>query len=129
MRHSREETSLTSFPHDSVARLRKRGLSKLQVDDWLTFNTLVWYTLLIIALNQVFFSGGSNFMTPEEQAALTPETTAERVVGSKWVLVVEEAMVCTVWTCKLAMLFLYRRITYDPTGNGILQIVIQQSSC
>ena len=51
-------------------------------------------------------------MTPEEEAALTPETIAERVVGSKWVLVVEEAMVLTVWTCKLGMLFLYRRITY-----------------
>ncbi|KAL8905282.1 MAG: hypothetical protein Q9171_006731 [Xanthocarpia ochracea] len=52
-------------------------------------------------------------MTPEEEAALTPETIAERVAGSKWVVVLEEAMVLTVWTCKLGMLFIYRRITYD----------------
>ena len=94
-----------------AARIRKRGYSKLQTDDYLALNLIFWYTLLIVALNEVFFSGGSNFMTPEEEAALTPETTAERVVGSKWVLVVEEAMVLTVWTCKLGMLFLYRRIT------------------
>lgn len=50
-------------------------------------------------------------MTAEEEAALTPETTAERIAGSKWVVVVEEAMVLTVWTCKFGMLFLYRRIT------------------
>lgn len=88
------------------------GVSKLQTDDWLTLNGILWYTLLVVALNEVFFSGGSNFMTPEEEAALTPETTAQRVTGSKWVLVVEEAMVLTVWTCKLSMLFLYQRITY-----------------
>ncbi|KAL8703707.1 MAG: hypothetical protein Q9201_003108 [Fulgogasparrea decipioides] len=50
-------------------------------------------------------------MTPEEEAALTPKTTAERVAGSKWVVVLEEAMVLTVWTCKLGMLFIYQRIT------------------
>lgn len=99
----------------STARVHTRGFSKLQLDDWMTVNSIVWYTLLIVSLNKVFFSGGSNFMTPEEEAALTPETTAERVAGSKWVLVVEEAMVMTVWTCKLSMLFLYHRMTYDGT--------------
>ncbi|KAL8976218.1 MAG: hypothetical protein Q9205_007734 [Flavoplaca limonia] len=94
-----------------VARARKRGLTSLQADDWLTINCIVWYTLLIVSVNQVFFSGGSNFMTPEEEAALTPTTIAERVAGSKWVVVLEEAMVLTVWTCKLGMLFIYRRIT------------------
>ncbi|KAL9099085.1 MAG: hypothetical protein Q9163_005364 [Psora crenata] len=94
-----------------AARVRKRGVTQLQLDDWLTINCILWYTLLIVSLNKVFFGGGSNFMTAEEQAALTPETTAQRVVGSKWVLVSEEAMVLTVWTCKLGMLFLYHRLT------------------
>ena len=103
-----------------MARARKRGLTSLQADDWLTINCIVWYTLLIVSVNQVFFSGGSNFMTPEEEAALTPETIAERVSGSKWVVVLEEAMVLTVWTCKLGMLFIYRRITYDAPINTFL---------
>lgn len=102
-----------------IARVRTRGCSKLQLDDWLTVNSILWYTLLVISLNKVFFSGGSNFMTPEEEATLTPQTTAERVEGSKWVLVVEEAMVLTVWTCKLSMLFLYHRITYDGNSSPV----------
>lgn len=100
------------FFSGSAARVHKRGVIRLQLDDWLTINCILWYTLLIVSLNKVFFGGGSNFMTAAEEAALTPETTADRVAGSKWVLVSEEAMVLTVWTCKLGMLFLYRRITY-----------------
>lgn len=51
-------------------------------------------------------------MTPEEEAALTPETKAERIEGSKWVLVSEQAMVMSVWSCKVIMLILYRTLTY-----------------
>ncbi|KAI9758089.1 MAG: hypothetical protein M1815_004976 [Lichina confinis] len=69
-----------------TARVVKRGIRKLQPDDWLALASVLWYTLLIVSLNQVFFSGGSNFMTAEEEAALTPYTTAQRVAGSKWVL-------------------------------------------
>ncbi|KAL8978182.1 MAG: hypothetical protein Q9177_006470, partial [Variospora cf. flavescens] len=104
-------TSYAVGQHSGAARIRKRGFTKLQTDDWLVFNLIFWYTLLVVSLNKIFFSGGSNFMTEEEEAALTPEITAQRVVGSKWVLVSEEAMVLTVWTCKLCMLFLYRHIT------------------
>ena len=105
-------TELTIDERDSTARVVKRGIRKLQPDDWLALASVLWYTLLIVSLNQVFFSGGSNFMTAEEEAALTPYTTAQRVAGSKWVLVLEEMMVLTVWTCKLAMLTLYYRMTY-----------------
>ena len=50
-------------------------------------------------------------MTPEEKAALTPETTKERIVGSKWVIVSEQAMILTIWSLKLCMLCIYRRLT------------------
>lgn len=55
-------------------------------------------------------------MTPEEEAALTPEIKAERVRGSKWVLVSEQAMIMSVWSCKAVMLILYRTLTYVHTG-------------
>lgn len=55
-------------------------------------------------------------MTPEEEAALTPEIKAERVRGSKWVLVSEQAMIMSVWSCKAVMLTLYRTLTYVPPG-------------
>lgn len=54
---------------------------------------------------------GSNLMTDEEVAALTPEITAERMKGSKWVFVTEHAMLLTIWSMKAAMLVLYARIT------------------
>lgn len=50
-------------------------------------------------------------MTEEDITNLTPETTATRIAGSKWVLVSEETMVLTIWSCKACMLFIYRRLT------------------
>ncbi|KAI7567341.1 hypothetical protein KC346_g20767, partial [Hortaea werneckii] len=70
----------------------RRKVSRLQVDDYIALQTIIWYTLLVVAINRIVFGGGSNFMTPEEEAALTPEIKAERVKGSKWVLVSEQAM-------------------------------------
>jgi hypothetical protein len=71
-----------------------------------------WYTLLVVSINQIIFGGGSNYMTPDEIAALTPESREARIVGSKWVLLSEEVMVLTIWTCKVCMLLIYRRLTY-----------------
>ncbi|KAL8919205.1 MAG: hypothetical protein Q9172_005078 [Xanthocarpia lactea] len=93
------------------ARLRKFGFMRLQPDDWFMMQNILWYTLLYVSLNQVIFGGGSNFMTDQDIAALTPETTAMRVSGSKWVLVSEESMVLSIWSCKACMLFIYRRLT------------------
>ncbi|KAL8860788.1 MAG: hypothetical protein Q9178_002818 [Gyalolechia marmorata] len=45
--------------------------------------TILWYTLLYVSVNQVIFGGGSNFMTDQDIAALTPETTAMRVSGNQ----------------------------------------------
>jgi hypothetical protein len=72
----------------------------------------LWYTILVISINKTIFGGGSNLMTAEEEAALTPETTRERIKGSKWVVVSEQAMVLTIWSLKLCMLFIYSRLTY-----------------
>jgi hypothetical protein len=62
--------------------------------------------------------GGSNLLTDEEIALLTPETTADRVEGSKWVFVSEHGMLLTIWPMKAAMLFLYARIT---SGSNLVQ--------
>ncbi|KAL8798376.1 MAG: hypothetical protein Q9182_006717 [Xanthomendoza sp. 2 TL-2023] len=101
------------------ARLKKFGLTRLQPDDWFMAQNILWYTLLYVSLNEVIFGGGSNFMTQEEIDTLTPESTAMRVRGSKWVLVSEESLVLTVWSCKACMLFIYRRLT-----QGLKQLKI-----
>ncbi|KAI4266188.1 MAG: hypothetical protein L6R38_008895 [Xanthoria sp. 2 TBL-2021] len=86
------------------ARLKKFGFMGLQPDDWFMTQNILWYTLLYVSLNKVIFGGGSNFMTEEDIAALTPETTAMRIAGSKWVLVSEESMGCFNVSADLALL-------------------------
>ncbi|KAI4174843.1 MAG: hypothetical protein LQ346_008174 [Caloplaca aetnensis] len=102
-----------------ASRVRKLGVLRLTPDDWFMAQNLLWYTLLYISLNKVIFGGGSNFMTEEDITNLTPETTATRIAGSKWVLVSEETMVLTIWSCKACMLFIYRRLT-----QGLKQLKI-----
>lgn len=74
-------------------------------------NGLAWYTLLCVSLNKIASGGGSNLMSPEELAELTPEIKAERVIGSKWVFVSEHSMMLTVWSMKACMLILYAGLT------------------
>ena len=101
----------------SWARIRKLGITKLQADDYLMVHAVLWYTVLVIAVNKTIFGGGSNFMTAEEEAALTPATIRERTKGSKWVVVSEQAMILTIWSFKLCMLFIYSRLTYVLRGE------------
>ncbi|KAF2191467.1 hypothetical protein K469DRAFT_746793 [Zopfia rhizophila CBS 207.26] len=99
-----------------LSRIQRLRLKGLETDDYLMLSALVWYTLLCVSLNQVASGGGSNLMTEEDIANLTPETKAERIRGSKWVFVSEHAMVLTIWTLKVCMLIIYSRIT-----NGLKQ--------
>jgi hypothetical protein len=95
----------------SGAQTRRHGIRNLRPDDWITITVIPWYTLLVVSLNKVVFGGGSNFLSPDELASLTPESREARIVGSKWVLVSEVMMVLTIWTCKVCMLLIYKRLT------------------
>ncbi|RAO67939.1 uncharacterized protein BHQ10_003951 [Talaromyces amestolkiae] len=94
-----------------VARIRRLGIRNLQVDDYLMVFAVIWYTILCVALNEVANGGGSNLMTDEDIANLTPSSYAERVRGSKWVFVSEHAFILCVWSCKACMLVIYARLT------------------
>ncbi|KAH8798651.1 hypothetical protein F5884DRAFT_140019 [Xylogone sp. PMI_703] len=94
-----------------VSQARRLGIRNMRSDDYVMITVIPWYTLLVVSINKIIFGGGSNFMTPEEIAALTPTIKAQRVVGSKWVLLSEEVMVMSIWTCKVCMLLIYGRLT------------------
>lgn len=100
-----------------VSRIQRLRLKGLETDDYLIITALIWYTLLCVSLNQVASGGGSNLMTEEDIANLTPETKAERVKGSKWVFVSEHAFVLTIWSLKTCMLIIYSRITLVACGS------------
>lgn len=105
------EGTANEFENHSASQTRRLGIKSLRTDDWVMVTTIPWYTLLVISINKIIFGGGSNYMTPEDIAALTPQAKADRISGSKWVLVSEEVMVLCVWTCKVCMLLIYRRLT------------------
>ena len=69
------------------------------------------YTVLISLLN-VVMSVSTNLMLPEEIPALTPQSAAERVQGSKLVIVTEQMMLGTIWLCKVCLLLMYDKMTY-----------------
>ncbi|CRG89344.1 hypothetical protein PISL3812_06380 [Talaromyces islandicus] len=94
-----------------VARIRRLGINNLQKDDFIMMFGVIWYTILCVALNEVASGGGSNLMTAEDKANMTPSIHAERVRGSKWVFVSEHAFILTVWSFKSCMLVIYARIT------------------
>ncbi|KAL2871930.1 uncharacterized protein BJX67DRAFT_376782 [Aspergillus lucknowensis] len=94
-----------------IARIRRLGIRNLQWDDYIMVFAAIWYTILCVALNQVASGGGSNLMTDEDIANLTPAIYAERAKGSKWVFVSEHAFVLAIWSMKACMLIIYSRIT------------------
>lgn len=119
----------------SASRIHKLGITKIQADDYLMANALFWYTLLAVSINKIIASGGSNFMTAEEEANLTPTSIKDRIEGSKWVFISEQAMIITIWSLKLCMLFIYGRLTYvisschtrRCTFNCISRVVLHRS--
>jgi hypothetical protein len=117
---SREKKLQTVVDSNSVARVRRLGIRHLQIDDFIMMFGMVWYTILCVALNEVTSGGGSNLMTDEDIANLTPSTHAERVRGSKWVFVSEHAFILTIWSFKSCMLVIYSRITYVTLSISLL---------
>ncbi|KIM99639.1 hypothetical protein OIDMADRAFT_84975, partial [Oidiodendron maius Zn] len=106
-----------------ASQARRLGPRNLRTDDWVVISAIPWYTLLAVSLNKIIFGGGSNYMTQEDILALTPETKHQREIGSKWVLLSEEVMVLTVWTCKICMLLMYKRLMQGLVQERIINCV------
>lgn len=70
-----------------------------------------WYIVLCVGLNETVRGEGTNFMSEEEAASLTPETTRLRVIGAKWVFITEQAIMACIWSLKGCMLLVYARLT------------------
>ncbi|KAK5072449.1 hypothetical protein LTR64_005080 [Lithohypha guttulata] len=106
------------------SRIRRAGIQHIQLDDYFVSFGLVSYTLLCVAFNEILKGVGSNLMTDEEVAQLTPATTSQRVRASRWVFASEHAMLLTIWSMKAAMLVLYARLTDGVMQRKVLNGVI-----
>ncbi|WYZ37693.1 hypothetical protein EsH8_II_001199 [Colletotrichum jinshuiense] len=93
-------------------RARKLGGARnYQTDDYLQLVAAFFYTLLLISLNVVLKHGGSNLYPPELEGTFTADEIADRIEGSKIVLVSEQAMLNLIYVLKVCLLILYTRLT------------------
>lgn len=67
-------------------------------------------TVFMIGMS-VISRTSSNLIDPNDDTELTPESIKERIIGSKWVLVVEQMQILTIWTVKICLLLMYNRLT------------------
>ena len=63
----------------------------------------------MVSVNEVA-KNGSNYMTPEAAAALSPEGVEMAIYGSKMTLVLEMFTLTCIWTIKGCLLILYYRL-------------------
>jgi hypothetical protein len=70
-----------------------------------------FYTTLIVTMNIVAHLD-TNLMLPSDIPLLTPESIKARIRGSKYVLVVEQCMIMTIWGCKVCLLLMYSKLTF-----------------
>jgi len=90
-----------------------KSIRKFQIDDWLMIVTLCTDIVFVVAIN-ICAHTSSNLLAPgEDVSQFTAHERAERIYGSKMVLVVEQMQCCTVWLVKACLLLLYNRLTYE----------------
>ena len=91
--------------------LNFKSVKKLQVDDYLMFLALCTHTVFIVAIN-IAANTKSNLLGPDDIVSqFSAEDRAERIYGSKLVLVVEQMQCTTIWLIKACLLILYNRLT------------------
>jgi len=101
----------------TISRYVSRALlfgsaKRLKTDDWIMLAAVLTYTTLVVCMNMVV-DKNSNLLPPGfDISTLTPADIAERQLGSKLVLVVEEMQICTIWILKACLIIMYYRLTY-----------------
>ena len=72
---------------------------------------LCFYTVVVVTINVVEHTS-SNLIPPGYDIEhMTDADIAERTLGSKLILVVENCQIITIWGAKLCLLIMYLRLT------------------
>ena len=85
-------------------------------------NSQGFYTCLIICMNIVAHLD-TNLILPSDSDSLTPESITLRIRGSKYVLIVEQSMIMTIWGCKICLLLMYRNLTFGLKQRWAVKVV------
>lgn len=88
-----------------------------------------FYTTLVICLNVIVMGGGSNLFPPEDLPTFTQDDIEEKILGSKIVIVSEQAMLNTIFLIKAAMLIMYLRLTSGLHQRKIVKGIAIYTAC
>jgi hypothetical protein len=98
-----------------IARMISRrmllgSVKKLQVEDLLVIVAMITDAILMVGMS-IISQTSSNLIDPSEHVVLDTAEIDKREYGSKWVLVVEQMQILTIWLIKYCLLLMYNRLT------------------
>lgn len=97
---------------------------RYQTDDYVMMIVLCFYTALIVTINVVEHTS-SNLLPPGYDIAhMTEQDIAERTLGSKLILVVENCQIVTIWGAKTCLLVMYLRLTSLRRENVAIKVLL-----
>ena len=79
---------------------------------------VITFTGVMVCVNQVSING-SNYMSPEIAATLTPESRRSAAWGSKMTFALEHFTLSSLWLVKGCLRLVYNRLTWvdPPVGH------------
>ncbi|KAG5981728.1 hypothetical protein E4U55_002625 [Claviceps digitariae] len=100
----------------------------LMTDDYLMLFALVNFTGVVVSINEVA-KNGSNYMSPEAAAALTPQGVHNAIYGSIMTFVLEIFTITGTWSIKACLLILYARLTRNTLSQQHQLVKIAAGYC
>ncbi|KAF9774622.1 hypothetical protein IL306_007345 [Fusarium sp. DS 682] len=79
-------------------------------------------TVLMVGMS-IISQTSSNLIDPSEHVVLDAQEIKTREYGSKWVLVVEQMQIVTIWLMKYCLLVMYNRLTMSLSQNLAVKFV------
>jgi hypothetical protein len=99
------------------------GFRRYQADEYVMMVILCFYTVVVVVINVVEHTS-SNLLPPGYDIAhMTAADIAERTLGSKLILVVENCQIVTVWGAKTCLLIMYLRLTTLRRENIAIKVL------
>ncbi|KAJ5701998.1 hypothetical protein N7488_009546 [Penicillium malachiteum] len=100
----------------------KRMKFHLQIEDYLMFMAICWYTAFVVTNIKIAEGGGSSLYEPGEFETFTAKDIRERVLGSKIEFASENCQLCTIYSLKACMLMVYFRLTSNLKQHRLVKI-------
>ncbi|KAF4554602.1 Hypothetical protein D9617_4g003570 [Elsinoe fawcettii] len=98
-------------------------LKRFDIDDYVSILAFGLYLGLLVTLNFIAQSGGSNLYDPGDEVYFTPKVISDRIYNSKIVVVSEQFMLCTIYALKASVILFYLRLTQGLPKQKIIRYV------